>query len=150
SVAISSLVQNSLTTYLTTIVVSREVYINSTWPSLPDYTNTIQDLSGCYKLTNGTADGSSMEKLVQDIVGDVTINLVVPEELKRAIEVDLPKVEEKKNKLIKSLTKMEKMISGETYIINATAEQQENHSKKIAKIKEQLSRIQYIQSLTRQ
>ncbi|CAH1987427.1 unnamed protein product, partial [Acanthoscelides obtectus] len=127
-----------------------EVYMKSTWPSLPDYMDTIQDLSACHKLTTDTIDESLAKNAVFDKVDDVTVHLVVPEELKKAVELDVPKLEKRKTRLLKDLEKMDKMISGETYSIKATAEEQESHSKKIEKIKEQLARIHYIQVLTRQ
>ncbi|EFA00421.1 valine--tRNA ligase [Tribolium castaneum] len=86
---------------------------------------------------------------VCDRVGDTHIHLVVPPELRKAFELDLPKLEDKKTKLVKELAKMNKMLSGENYKLKATPEAQKSHAKKIAVLEEKLARINHIQSLSK-
>lgn len=68
---------------------------------------------------------------VSDRIGDTFLHLVVPPELRKNFELDLPKLDEKRSKLVKELEKMNKMMSGENYKVKATPEAQKTHAKKV-------------------
>ncbi|CAH1155569.1 unnamed protein product [Phaedon cochleariae] len=126
-----------------------KVRIFTSLPSLGSYSETIMDLSACHEV-NILGENLNMVSSdeIKDTVGRTTICLAVPEDIKRAIEIDFPKMEIKKEKLFRQLEKLRKMTCGSTYKMNASSEAQEVHSKKIAKIEEQISRIENIQKLS--
>lgn len=95
------------------------------------FLEVIEDNSSCQVHVHEPLTELQLNNTIKDKVGDVTIELVVPEELLQSLVADLPKMEKKKEKLLKELEKMNKMISGSTYKVNATPEAQETHSKKV-------------------
>ncbi|KAF7270781.1 hypothetical protein GWI33_016286 [Rhynchophorus ferrugineus] len=101
---------------------------------IQEFSPIIQDLSNLYSL-----------KIIKN---NTKIYLYVPDELKQAFKSDNSKLEEKKGKLLKELEKFNKMMSGRSYKENASAQEQEFHSKKVASLNEKLTRINYIQSLS--
>lgn len=97
-----------------------------------DFRDAIQDLSACHQVdVSDQINGVPLEDTARDSVRDTEIYLTVPDELKRALELDLPKMEKKKVKLLKDLEKMNRMISGDTYHANTTAEARQGHSAKV-------------------
>ena len=133
------------------------------------FKDTIEDLSALHALTV-TPDPARIppKDTVKDRLASGTlIHLVVPADLRRSLELDLPKLEAKKAKLIKEMEKMNLMVSGDNYKVKATAEAQRTHAKKvvggpepgvvycffnlqIATLEEKLARINYIQSISNQ
>ncbi|KAJ8924985.1 hypothetical protein NQ315_001150 [Exocentrus adspersus] len=117
---------------------------------LPSFLHVIQDLSACHQVhISNTVEGASKAGTVKDSVGSTQVFLTVPDELMKAIELDLPVMEKKKQKLLKELEKMRRMVSGVTYQVNAAPEAQRLHSIKIGTLEEKISRINYIQSLSK-
>ncbi|XP_018564087.1 valine--tRNA ligase-like [Anoplophora glabripennis] len=128
-----------------------QVHLVNSSLHLANFGEIIQDLSACQAVNvSHQIEEVPLKNTVRDSVRDTEIYLVVPDELRRAIELDLPKMERKKEKLLKELEKMNKMISGDTYKVNATPEAQQIHSNKITSLEEKLSRIKYIQTLSSQ
>ncbi|XP_044269829.1 valine--tRNA ligase-like [Tribolium madens] len=123
-----------------------EVYLSGDDAFFAPFLPVVETLAACPSV--GFTPPS--QGTVCDRVGDTLIQLVVPPELRKAFELDLPKLEEKKAKLVKELGKMNKMMSGENYKVKATPEAQKSHAKKIAVLEEKLSRINYIQTLAKQ
>ncbi|KAJ8961322.1 hypothetical protein NQ317_001281 [Molorchus minor] len=120
-------------------------------PIFKNYSENIQDLTACHQLNiSSHIEADTLKNCVKDNIGESTIYMVIPDDLRKSIELDLPKMEMKKEKVLKDLHKMMKMVSGDTYGINATLEAQESHAKKIASLEEKIARINYIQSLSRQ
>lgn len=93
----------------------------------------MEDLTASYKVTSSTVPPENLiRNMVQDNVrGNATIYLVVPDELMRAIELDLDQMEKKRKKLLVELDRMTKMVSGGTYKINVSEDAQIAHSKKV-------------------
>lgn len=94
----------------------------------------IADLSVCHRVNiMPQVDKAVIRNAVSDRIGmaNTLIYLLVPADLRQAVELDLPKLEAKKLKLIKELDKMNKMISGDNYKVKATAEAQQSHAQKV-------------------
>ncbi|KAG5898253.1 hypothetical protein JTB14_029631 [Gonioctena quinquepunctata] len=97
------------------------VQIVSTSPSMNNYSDSIQDLTACHSVTIGIETAKTPTKnTVRDAVGDATIHLAIPDDLFGNLQADLPKMNQKRDKLLKELDKMNKMVSGATYRVNAT------------------------------
>lgn len=109
---------------------------------LADFRETIQDLSACHNVDiSNQINGCLLRNTARDTVRDTEIYLAVSDELKRALELDLSKMDKKKEKLLKELEKMNRMISGDTYQVNTTAEARQIHSDKVIFFKEKLNCI---------
>src|SRR5699024_2752806 len=93
----------------------------------------IEDLSALHKLTIASEIGqSALKDAISDrVAGDTLIHLIVPSDLRKSLELDLPKLEAKKAKLIKEMEKMERMMSGDNYKVKATEEAQRTHARKV-------------------
>ncbi|XP_071050505.1 valine--tRNA ligase [Onthophagus taurus] len=113
-----------------------------------DYLNTIQDLSGCNTIQIHQ-DIERKDDMVVDKIGDVTILLEVPQELRDKFDVDVRKLQVKKSKLVGELEKIKAMTSTEGYKLNATEKTKEVNAKKIAGLEEKITRINYMESFTK-
>nr|XP_022920244.1 valine--tRNA ligase [Onthophagus taurus] len=117
-------------------------------PIYTDYLNTIQDLSGCNTIQIHQ-DIERKDDMVVDKIGDVTILLEVPQELRDKFDVDVRKLQVKKSKLVGELEKIKAMTSTEGYKLNATEKTKEVNAKKIAGLEEKITRINYMESFTK-
>ncbi|KAF2881493.1 hypothetical protein ILUMI_24691, partial [Ignelater luminosus] len=115
-----------------------------------ELSGVIEDLAACDKVTVASEKQSSTVETVSDTVGShATIYLTLPPELKKALEIDLAKLEKKRTKLLEELRKMQSMTSVESYRINAPVKAQQGHAKKIASLQEELARIDYMQNFSK-
>nr|XP_023015445.1 valine--tRNA ligase-like [Leptinotarsa decemlineata] len=116
--------------------------------SMHNYSDAIQDLAGCHSLTvTNESITAPYTTSVKDVVGVSTIHLQVPEDVLKHLQADLPKMNMKKEKLLKELEKLNEIVSAASYKINVGVERQEGNSKKISTIQEKLTRIEYILDL---
>ncbi|XP_018319909.1 valine--tRNA ligase isoform X2 [Agrilus planipennis] len=114
-----------------------------------DFLNVIKDLSASETVYLMEESGPVLEdNYVTDSVGDVAkIEIFLPKEQRQLLELDLQKLEKKREKLIKELNKLETMTSSESYRNNAPPEAQRTHSKKILALTDDLSRIEFMQKI---
>ncbi|KAH1008567.1 hypothetical protein HUJ05_009112 [Dendroctonus ponderosae] len=112
----------------------------------------IKDLSSLHSLTilKSAAMKPPTKGLVEDRIGRNVLYLVVPEELRLALEVDRNRTEQKKEKLLKELGKLQQKVSTSGYREKAPMEAKQSDARKIAQLGEKISRINYIQSLAGQ
>ncbi|KAH1002553.1 hypothetical protein HUJ04_008633 [Dendroctonus ponderosae] len=112
----------------------------------------IKDLSSLHSLTilESAAMKPPTKGLVEDRIGRNVLYLVVPEELRLALEVDRNRTEQKKEKLLKELGKLQQKVSTSGYREKAPMEAKQSDARKIAQLGEKISRINYIQSLAGQ
>ncbi|XP_066154858.1 valine--tRNA ligase-like [Euwallacea fornicatus] len=129
---------------------SPEVFLLPFSQDLPEkFSQIIKDLSKIHTLHILNSTCAKPQGTVEDSIGRNKIYLTVPEELKKALEVDLEKIEAKRGKLIKELEKLNQHVFSKGYIENASIETKENDKKKLEKITEKIARIDYIRSLKR-
>ncbi|XP_050301652.1 valine--tRNA ligase-like isoform X2 [Anthonomus grandis grandis] len=122
--------------YLETLTVDRS----------QKFHQVIKDLAHLYTF-NILDHKPTTNGLVKERVRENTVYVVVPEELRKNLEVDIGKMEQKKEKLLKELEKLNQMISAAAYREKASPETQQNATRKIAQLNEKIDRITYIQSL---
>ncbi|CAH1281353.1 unnamed protein product [Diabrotica balteata] len=117
---------------------------------LKKYLNIIEDLTGFKDIRlDGTLPDEVVSCSLKDKSGNTYIYLQVSDEVKKSFQTDLLQIEKKKEKINKELNKMNNMVSGSTYKINASLEKQEIHSKKISSLQEQLVRLEYFQNIAK-
>lgn len=102
--------------------------------TIQEFSQVIQDLSNLYSLRIIESEDAIKNNadLVKDSIEDTKIYLYVPDELRKAFKSDSGKLDEKKGKLLKELEKLNKMMSGHSYKENASAQEQDIHSKKVS------------------
>ncbi|KAF5299665.1 hypothetical protein FQA39_LY11460 [Lamprigera yunnana] len=125
-----------------------EVRIVSILPIYKELSGVMEDLTGRHKVTVTSTQETNSEELVRDVVGShAVIYLLLPSELRKAFEMDSNKLEKKKSKLLGELGKIRKMISAESYRINAPLKVQQAHTKKIQSIEDELSRMNHLENI---
>ncbi|XP_072386333.1 probable valine--tRNA ligase, cytoplasmic [Diabrotica undecimpunctata] len=127
-----------------------KVHLVDSTNRLKKYLNIIEDLTGFKDIRiDGTLPNEVVSTSLKDKSGNTYIYLQVSDEVKKSFQTDLLQIEKKKEKIIKELNKINKMVSGSTYKINASLEKQEIHSKKISSLQEQLVRLEYFQNIAK-
>lgn len=107
-------------------------YIQSSCQFLQTQAYAITDLSKCYTIQiSDELDDSILNSCVTDSSFNTKIFLKVPEELRKNLELDMPNMLKKKEKLIKELEQINKVMSGEKYLLRAPPEQQEQNARKV-------------------
>lgn len=98
----------------------------------------IKDLSSLHKLTlldSLPLSDFPAQSLVEDRVGDNVLYLVVPEELRRALEVDQTRTQQKREKLLKELGKLQQKVSTSGYKAKAPSEAKQSDTRKVGRPK---------------
>lgn len=101
-------------------------------PLFTELRSELEDLAGCDKLLvlETTLEGEKGN--VSDTVGsNATVHLHVPDELRRAFQVDVEMLEKKRGKLEGELEKLKRNTFSEKYARNAPEEIKEADRKKV-------------------
>lgn len=114
--------------YLVCLVSESSVYEN--------YSETVEDLISCDSVTfTKEIDTDLVKDAISDSVASkVKIYLFVPEELRKSFERDVNKLEEKRDKLMNELEKIQKIISTYDYNIKASEYKKTSNLKKVINI----------------
>lgn len=98
-----------------------------------DFSETIEDLSSCDKVTfMNEIDTDLASKAILDTLGsNVKIYLFVPDEVRKSFESDVHILEKKRDKLMIELQKIEKIISADGYKIKASENTKQTNLKKV-------------------
>lgn len=89
-------------------------------------------LSRCDKIIVANEVKFSFTEAASVNVGNnVTVNLLIPPELKHSLEINLQSLEKKKDKVTKNLKKLQNMMSTEGYLSNASVQARNNNEKKV-------------------
>lgn len=92
----------------------------------------VADLAGCHKIhISDTFEEKNLKSCLTETIRGVKIILNIPEDFRKKMEFDLPVMKKKKDKLVKELEKMNKMVSSKTYKEKATLDAQKEHSYKV-------------------
>lgn len=98
------------------------------------FSDTIADLSACNSVT--VMDVIDPLHLTNETVSDTVgsygkVYLLVPEDIRRAFEGDIHKLEKKRGKLEAELKKIQRIVSAEGYQINVSGNVKESNLKKV-------------------
>ncbi|XP_017779885.1 PREDICTED: uncharacterized protein LOC108565103 [Nicrophorus vespilloides] len=122
--------------------------ISSTEKPLEDFLDTIQCLTNCRVSFAQEVDSDGDFFVSDTLTKALSVRLFVPEEAKRALEVDAEKSVKKRERLLKDVEKLQKVMSSDRYA-NVTEQIHGNNLKKMETLKEKIGRIDYIRSFVK-
>lgn len=93
--------------------------------------DVVSDLSGCQVNIPNRFTDDILNLCIKDSSRGTKIFLDVSTELRNTVVESLPNMQVKKENLIKELKKIERMVSGNNYKINASPDEQASHSRKV-------------------
>lgn len=106
--------------------------------------DVVTDLSGYHKVEiSEKFNDSTLNSCVQDCVRKTEIFLKVPDETRENIQLDLPNMQKKREKLLRELEKLKQRISGNNYRVKVSALSQDIHAKKVIGILFTVTRSNY-------
>ncbi|KAK5640482.1 hypothetical protein RI129_011293 [Pyrocoelia pectoralis] len=109
----------------------------------------VADLAACDRVVVTPTEAVDTKETVCETIGShTTINLLLPPDLSKTLDIDLKRLEKKKEKVLLEVEKMRKMMSAESYRINAARKVQQTHAKKIQLLEDELSRIETLQKFS--
>uniref|UniRef100_A0A1Y1N5J3 valine--tRNA ligase n=1 Tax=Photinus pyralis TaxID=7054 RepID=A0A1Y1N5J3_PHOPY len=123
-----------------------EVRVVSRIAIYKELTEVVADLAACDKVAVASREVVDTKETAYDTIGShTTIHLLLPPDISKTLEMDLKRLEQKKEKVSVEVEKMRRMMSAESYRINAAAKVQQTHAKKIQMLEDELSRIETLQ-----
>lgn len=76
-------------------------------------------------------DQTILDSCVKDSIANTNVFLHVPEDIRKTVELDMPNISKRREKLIKELNKITAMTSHAMYHVRTSSELQEQHSKQV-------------------
>lgn len=103
-------------------------------PLYKDFSETVEDLSSCAAVTvMNEIDVDLAAKGITDHVGtQARVYLFVPEEVRRAFDADVSKLDRKRDKLAIELRKIRTIVSTDDYKMKASQHAKDSDLKKVA------------------